>query len=74
MMRALLLIFLLSGCAADKVSHAVIGGSSYVFDDKCYLALGLGIAKELVDSRTHKPDAMDAAATYLGCWILRTSK
>lgn len=73
-MRALLLIFLLSGCAADKVAHAVIGGSSYVFDDKCYLALGLGIAKELVDSRTHKPDAMDAAATYLGCWILRTSK
>lgn len=70
-MRALIVILLLSGCAADKVAHAVVGGSSYVIDDKCYLALGLGIAKELVDSRTHKPDVMDAAATYAGCLILR---
>lgn len=70
-MRALVLILLLSGCAADKVAHAVVGGSSYIVDDKCYLALGLGIAKELVDSRTHEPDVMDAAATYLGCLAFR---
>lgn len=69
--KLLLLIFLLSGCTADKVGHALVGGSSYIIDNKCYLALGLGITKEIVDSRTHSPDVMDAAATYLGCLVFR---
>ena len=70
MKKALLLTVILSGCAADKVGHAMVGTSTYFYDDKCYLALGLGVAKELIDSRTHDPDPMDAVATYLGCVVL----
>lgn len=72
-MRILVLLsfFILSGCAADKFGHAVVGAGSHGFDNKCYLALALGVGKELVDSRTHEPDVMDAAATYLGCWAFK---
>ena len=70
-MRILLLLFLLSGCAADKIGHAMVGGSSYIVDDNCYLALGLGVAKEIYDSRTHDPDVMDAVATYAGCLVFK---
>jgi len=63
----------------DKVGH-VIGGAiisetvAHYTGSRwkgCAAALGAGLLKEAIDSRTHKFDFEDAAATGLGCSILR---
>lgn len=71
-MRTLLLIILLSGCAADKIAHAGIGASTYVADPLCIIAGVSGLGKEIWDSRTHSPEALDAAATYFACVGIRS--
>lgn len=70
-MRYILLTLLISGCATDKVMHSQVGAGTYIVDHTCFIAGAAGIAKEIVDSRTHNPDALDAAATYFGCVGLR---
>ena len=35
----------------------------------CLAAIGIGIAKEIYDSRTHAPDPWDAVATCFGCSV-----
>ena len=63
----------------DKIGHIAVGavvsetvahytGSRW---KGCAAALALGIAKEIDDSRTHDFDFEDAAATALGCSIIR---
>lgn len=73
----LFLALVLSGCGwqtfpgYDKVIHAAAGASTLTVTDGCMLALVVGVAKEVNDSRTHAPDPMDAIATLAGCIIVR---
>ncbi|MCH1459588.1 MAG: hypothetical protein L7U64_05290 [Luminiphilus sp.] len=65
----------LAGCAIDKQKHFVAGAvaSSWVYEETgdrskaCLAALGVGLAKELVDDRNGRADRDDAAATTVGC-------
>jgi len=63
----------------DKIGHIAVGavvsetvahytGSRW---KGCAAALAVGVAKEINDSRTHDFDFEDAAATALGCSIIR---
>jgi hypothetical protein len=63
----------------DKIGHIAVGavvsetvahytGSRW---KGCAAAFALGVAKEINDSRTHNFDFEDAAATALGCSIIR---
>jgi hypothetical protein len=64
---------------SDKVGHIAVGAVvsetvSYYTGSRwkgCAAALAVGIAKEINDSRTHDFDFEDAAATALGCSIIR---
>lgn len=67
---AVFLFFLLCGC--DKIAHASVGAFSYNVDPSCTTALALGVAKEVVDRRTHRPEFLDAAATYIGCLVIKS--
>jgi len=74
-LRWVILIVLVSGCAPDKVAHFSIGAvasaamTEWTGDPLkgCAAAFGLGIAKEVYDSRTHNFDPLDALATTAGC-------
>lgn len=77
---SLVLIFTtccLSGCALDKQRHffAGVAVSGWVYAETgdrlkaCLAALGTGVAKEIVDERSHQSDTKDAAATAAGCSV-----
>ena len=63
----------------DKIGHIAVGAvvsetvSHYTGNrwKGCAAALAAGVAKEAIDSRTHDFDFEDAAATVLGCSIIR---
>ena len=68
----------LAACAPDKQKHFVAGAvvSSWVYAetgdrlDACLASLGMGIAKELIDSNDNgHADEKDAAATAAGCTV-----
>ncbi len=71
-------ILCLAGCAPDKQRHFVAGAmvSSWVYAetgdhlDACLASLGVGIAKELIDSTDNgHADEKDVAATLAGCTV-----
>jgi hypothetical protein len=74
-------ILCLAGCAPDKQKHFLAGAvvSSWVYAetgdrlDACLASLGMGIAKELIDSNDNgHADEKDMAATVAGCtmtWV-----
>ena len=68
----------LGGCAPDKQKHFVAGMvvSSWVYAETgdrleaCLASLGVGIAKELIDSNNNgHGDEKDATATLAGCSV-----
>ena len=68
----------LSGCAPDKQKHFVAGAmvSSWVFAETgdhlnaCLASLGMGVAKELIDSNNNgHADEKDVSATLAGCSV-----
>tara|TARA_B100001093_G_scaffold381275_1_gene366801 strand:+ start:1323 stop:1586 length:264 start_codon:yes stop_codon:yes gene_type:complete len=68
----------LAGCAPDKQKHFFAGAlvGSWVYAetgerlDACLASLGVGIAKELIDSNNNgHADEKDAAATLAGCTV-----
>ena len=68
---------MLGGCAQDKILHFGAGAVTAaivteITDDPmlgCLAALGVGIGKEIYDSRTHAADPMDIFATGFGCSV-----
>jgi hypothetical protein len=71
-------ILCLAGCAPDKQKHFLAGAvvSSWVYAetgdrlDACLASLGMGIAKELIDSNDNgHADEKDMAATVAGCTV-----
>jgi hypothetical protein len=71
-------VLFLVGCALDKEKHFLAGAmvSSWVYAetgerlDACLASLGVGIAKELIDSNNNgHADEKDAAATVVGCTV-----
>ena len=71
-------ILCFTGCAPDKQKHFFAGAvvSSWVYAetgerlDACLASLGVGIAKELMDSNHNGyADEKDAAATLAGCSV-----
>ena len=73
-----ILVLFLAGCAPDKQKHFVAGMvvSSWVYAETgdrleaCLASLGVGIAKELIDSNNNGyGDGKDAAATLAGCSV-----
>lgn len=71
-------ILFLSGCAPDKQRHFVAGAmvSSWVYAetggrlDACLASVGVGVAKEFIDSKDNgHADEKDAAATLAGCTV-----
>ena len=64
---------------SDKIGHIAVGAivsetvSHYTGSrwKGCAAALAAGVAKEAIDNRTHGFDFEDAAATALGCSIIR---
>ena len=82
MRRIFILISLsfLSSCASDKKAHFFAGAitSKYIYDQTdskllaCAGALGIGVAKEYIDSKGYgTPETMDAVATVAGCSIVQ---
>ena len=71
-------VLCLAGCAPDKQKHFVAGAlvSSWVYAetgerlDACLASLGVGVAKELIDSQGNgHADEKDVAATLAGCTV-----
>ena len=84
MLKSLALIIVailgLGGCAPDKQKHFVAGAmvSSWVYAETgdhlnaCLASLGMGVAKELIDSNNGHADEKDVSATLAGCsmtWV-----
>ncbi|HCL69005.1 MAG TPA: hypothetical protein DIC49_05760 [Gammaproteobacteria bacterium] len=68
----------LGGCAPDKQKHFVAGAmvSSWVYAETgdhlnaCLASLGMGVAKELIDSNNNgHADEKDVSATLAGCSV-----
>lgn len=74
----LVIAIALAGCAVDKQKHFLAGAaaSSWVYEKTgdqsraCLAALGVGLAKEVVDDRNGRADSDDAAATTFGCTVI----
>lgn len=68
---------LLSGCATDKVLHFGAGAATAMYVEHvtgsklkaCAASLAVGIAKEVIDDRTHEADEKDVYATAIGCSV-----
>lgn len=74
----LVIAIAVAGCAVDKQKHFVTGAavSSWVYaktgdqSEACLAALGVGLAKEVVDDRNGRADSDDAVATTFGCTVI----
>ena len=74
----LLLSVLLAGCATDKALHFGAGAATAIYVEHvtgsklkaCAASLAVGVAKEVVDDRTHEGDPQDIAATVFGCSLV----
>ena len=73
-----ILVLFLAGCAPDKQKHFVAGAvvSSWVYAETgdhlnaCLASLGMGVAKELIDSNNSgHADEKDVSATLAGCSV-----